>query len=369
MNILFLQPVFLSIRLSANQGTIQCCSCSNPAAAHAYQPPSSALLLSSIPNQNPPLSTITTLPNNTRRANERCLYAIAPFCSILFECLKLNTKHLHDSATSGTPILLSTNTSHPTTPTHPNHPNNFTTPVDEMIDVVTPPPTPIRQTASGTEISATDGTFDKDQFHQQHPFNKHQYYPIINVIDAENEPVCLCSLYASTENELDRRPSDLTKTGTICRVCRNTIKLQPTEHRKTLISKRLTLANDIIVNRVDTHYLNLSAYPACIPDPYTPESVESHSPMPDDDKEENAPPNANVELSSDTVEGYDSKVASTGSIKSVSRAVSPGQLKSRLEFLQSNTLCKPLPSIVPIEPVAKKERKSRGCFERYCHII
>lgn len=359
-----LQPVFLSLRLSTHQGTIQCCSCSNSTAAHAYPPPSE--LLSSIPIQNTPLSTTTLY--TSRRATERCLYAIAPFCSILFECLKLNTKHLHDSTTPTSP-LLADNASHPTTPTQPNQPKTVTSDVDPIIDAVTPPPTPIRQTASGTEISTTDGTIDQDddcQFRQHNKFNKHQFYPVINVIDAENEPVCLCSLYASTENELDRRPADPTGNGTICRVCRNTIKLQPTEHRKTLISKRLTLANDIIVNRVDTHYLNLNAYPNCIPDPYTPESVESHSPLPDDYKVENEQLNA-VEMSADTVEREDSKVASTGSLNS--RAVSPGQLKSRLEILQSTTLCKPIPRTDANEPEAQKSNKQNGCFERYCHIV
>lgn len=322
---------------------------------HDYQqPPSEAL---SNPYTHPFLSN----PYTPRRANERCLYAIAPFCSILFECLKLNTKHLHNSVAHIH--------SHPETPTQLNSPNNGNS--TEEADVVTPPPTPIlRQTPSGTELTALDGKIDGDI---RSPFtNHHQYYPIINVIDAENEPVCLCSLYTSTEDELHRRPSDLLRNGTICRMCRNTIRLQPTEHRKTLISKRLTLAKDIIVNRVDTHYLNLSAYPTCIPDPYTPESVESHSPLPDDDKIDEANDVDQIP-SAVTVERDESKVPSaTGSTKSASRAVSPGQLKSRLESLQSTKSTKPNATTVTVvepEPESQKENMPKGCFERYCRII
>lgn len=105
----------------------------------------------------------------------------------------------------------------------------------------------------------------------------------INVTDAENLNVCMCSLYASCDNVLVEQESMI---GSICPRCQNIIKQQPTEHRKTLISKRLTLSKDIIVNRVDTHFLSLkTALDTSTKryEPYTPESIESHSPLPEAD--------------------------------------------------------------------------------------
>lgn len=105
----------------------------------------------------------------------------------------------------------------------------------------------------------------------------------INVTDTDaNLNVCMCSLYASCDNVLVEQESMI---GSICPRCQNIIKQQPTEHRKTLISKRLTLSKDIIVNRVDTHFLSLKAIDKSNKryEPYTPESIESHSPLPEAD--------------------------------------------------------------------------------------
>lgn len=225
-----------------------------------------------------------------------------------------------------------------------------------------------------------------------------KYKPIINVIDTENENVCMCALYASMDNVL-QADQQISMIGTICADCRNTIKQQPTEHRKTLISKRLTLANDIIVNRVDTHYLNLNTYPCKYQDPYTPESVESHSPHPEtidfDEKD------INIEINQNTIDA-DMKINCGGSgggddgvdnmmitsvtsaataIQSASRGVSPRQLKSRLESLQRPITIEPQPCANPPTVVNQtssvtsspnnllNENKNRGCFERYCEIL
>ncbi|XP_058825179.1 uncharacterized protein LOC131685464 [Topomyia yanbarensis] len=126
----------------------------------------------------------------------------------------------------------------------------------------------------------------------------------ISVFDTDsNANVCMCSLYSSSfslggENRRsrsgsvncrDQLPSPDTNPQ-ICPNCRNIIKHQPVEHRKTLISRRLMLANDIIVNRIDNHYLNTytnstgkTTAGGTIThfEPYTPESVESHSPVPE----------------------------------------------------------------------------------------
>ncbi|XP_053699108.1 uncharacterized protein LOC128746081 [Sabethes cyaneus] len=126
----------------------------------------------------------------------------------------------------------------------------------------------------------------------------------ISVFDTDsNANVCMCSLYSSSfslvtggSEQPKRSRSGSVSCSTadqslICPNCRNIIKHQPIEHRKTLISRRLMLANDIIVNRIDTHYLNTYTHPPTgmsSPggtinqfEPYTPESVESHSPVPE----------------------------------------------------------------------------------------
>uniref|UniRef100_A0A182MV50 inositol-polyphosphate 5-phosphatase n=1 Tax=Anopheles culicifacies TaxID=139723 RepID=A0A182MV50_9DIPT len=139
-------------------------------------------------------------------------------------------------------------------------------------------------------------------FRYQHPLVS------INVFDTDsNLNVCMCALYCNNANDAKNLNAAGAKTqrtvdkaatvddigtatsATICPNCRNIIKHQPIEHRKTLISRRMMLANDVIVNRIDTHYLNtysmsqssngtgqLHAF-----EPYTPESAESHSPLPE----------------------------------------------------------------------------------------
>lgn len=141
--------------------------------------------------------------------------------------------------------------------------------------------------------------------------------------------------------------------GSICPRCQNIIKQQPMEHRKTLISKRLTLANDIIVNRVDTHYLNLKSYQfGPHNEPYTPESVESHSPVAeaedtddleckggDEDIQFNGIKIINNQFNNDIEASgkYLNLTAVTVVPMTVnSVGVSPGQLKARLEKLRQN---------------------------------
>uniref|UniRef100_A0A182FK27 inositol-polyphosphate 5-phosphatase n=1 Tax=Anopheles albimanus TaxID=7167 RepID=A0A182FK27_ANOAL len=128
----------------------------------------------------------------------------------------------------------------------------------------------------------------------------------INVYDTDsNLNVCMCALYCSNvvAGAAAKHISELSSDDTICPNCRNIIKHQPVEHRKRLISRRMMLANDIIVNRIDTHYLNTfvsssnsSGFGSQGPsnnamvsdtlhygnmEPYTPESAESHSPLPE----------------------------------------------------------------------------------------
>lgn len=113
----------------------------------------------------------------------------------------------------------------------------------------------------------------------------------INVVDPDNNNlnVCLCS---TEEDEVDQSQSFAVfeAENRICTRCRNIINQQPLEHRRALISQRLTIANDIIVNRIDSQYLNTAMGggggaagatkgPGVPFEPYTPDSMESHSPM------------------------------------------------------------------------------------------
>lgn len=226
------------------------------------------------------------------------------------------------------------------------------------------------------------------------PISVSKFYPIINVIDTENDNICMCSsssdiigadaavvndgklIAAATES----LTNEMIKT--ICTVCQNTIKSQPSKPRKTLISKRLALANNIIVNRVDTHYLNLNSYPLQYPDSYTPESVESHSPNPEqseldiDGKIESGSDtdeiNQNIDLlDCNNVESSTMIKQSQPMVAPTSQAVSPRQLTSRLRNLTKSD------SIM-----AEKSRnrgdgggggdvtgEKLGCIERYCELL
>lgn len=110
--------------------------------------------------------------------------------------------------------------------------------------------------------------------------------PFINVVDADNFNVCLC-------NVTDEKKS-ISKDENICPNCRHLIDQQPNE-RRTLVSKQ-TMLGDVVVNRIDSQYLS-STYSSSpselrkLNDPYTPESVESHSPQPDEVDEEKEFPN------------------------------------------------------------------------------
>lgn len=185
----------------------------------------------------------------------------------------------------------------------------------------------------------------------------------INVTDTENdESVCMCALFASSDNILAESNAMI---GAICTKCRNIIKQQPTEHRKTLISKRLTLANDIIVNRVDTHFLSLNSYVSSKCEPYTPESIESHSPQPGClDYSENDFDDESVDIIGNVIEVDDlpKVIPVLQQTTTSSQGVSPRQLKSRLESLTLHRTEKTFDS-------HDDDVKVKSCFERCCHIL
>ncbi|KAH8342094.1 hypothetical protein KR059_011955 [Drosophila kikkawai] len=98
----------------------------------------------------------------------------------------------------------------------------------------------------------------------------------INIIDSDNICMCLCAHLSSNNLQFDDSNN---RTGeTICPMCRNIIKRQPDRYK--LISKRLMLTQEIIINRIDTQHLSTDSE-RLYEDPYTPESTESHSPYPE----------------------------------------------------------------------------------------
>lgn len=159
----------------------------------------------------------------------------------------------------------------------------------------------------------------------------------INVIDSDNLNICMCSLMS--EGRVPSPDFDMID-GSICPECRNIIKKQPQEHRCTLVSKRLLLSNNIIVNRIDTHYLN--TYLDTRGEPYTPESVDSHTPYPEYETQVS---DEEISEGVETEEDQQSNVneEEIGGKKSPAASetrgvVSAGDLKSRLEDLQRNSL-------------------------------
>lgn len=225
----------------------------------------------------------------------------------------------------------------------------------------------MKQNTSNETIKTLSETITSNPFSQNSDssdeLTANKWPPVsINIIDSDNIHVCMCSqmLY---ENKVN----DNSVEGSICPECQNIIKKQSVGPRYRLISKRLMLSNNIIVNRIDTQHLS-TYFEVSLKrqDPYTPESAESHSPCPElssstttssnsrspaidcrqfltPDVEESISDTHNVSnLAIDNNMGYliTSKEMGAsnkygGDIKNQKRGViSPVQLKSRLEDLQ-----------------------------------
>lgn len=219
----------------------------------------------------------------------------------------------------------------------------------------------------------------------------------INVIDSDNLNICMCSLMS--EGRVPSQDFDIID-GSICPECRNIIKKQPQEHRCTLVSKRLLLSNNIIVNRIDTHYLN--TYLDTRGEPYTPESVDSHTPYPEYEIQVSGDSEISEGVETDlgedsqqfpqhSTDNNDSDEVGKKSPASETRGVvSPGDLKLRLEDLQRNSLneinadleinvfkeqdVKSSNNMVNSKHISnknstpsKKSRRKNGCFQ--CNIF
>lgn len=319
-----MQPVFLSINLKTFQGTIRCC-CAHAKIYNNHQPPPPPLLAPKQPSPPQKHSLVVDHMNAPYKFASQCPYASSEYCIVLLECNKLSSKLCEIN--SSTVQMVCGNDS-----------------------VGVPLKGKVQPTVS------------------------------INVTDTENLNVCMCSLYASCDNVLAEQESMI---GSICPRCQNIIKRQPTEHRKTLISKRLTLSNDIIVNRVDTHFLSLKTafdngkrY-----EPYTPESIESYSPLPcecdileyeQNDDEEKIDKDNTMTDDVTVIDPFDmnSKVISPVRSLSTHSAVSPRQLKSRLEILRkTSTDASGMVISNHITENRKKRLKGGFCFNKCCVII
>lgn len=264
----------------------------------------------------------------------------------------------------------------------------------------------------------------------------------INVIDTDNNlNVCMCALMYNPDdtillnnNSAEPYVQETEEEHKICPICLNIIKQQPNEHRPTLVSKKTMLANDVVVNRIDSHFLSISnsgnsGGKMLLHEPYTPESCESHSPLPDSLDEKEFPVINSTVDSPDILENIEklkhkrmsleaSKIEDecddddsvnnlptntiTTAAESVNQeivsvqnnhhnhtAVSPRQLKSRLEILRRESqLGFDVNSTNNVVAVAdsennhndksridescskrKKDRKCKCCTNRACVII
>lgn len=148
----------------------------------------------------------------------------------------------------------------------------------------------------------------------------------ICVTSSDNLSICVC--HDSNNWPAVVNSGDDSK---ICPRCYNTIE----DRSNALNLKRSTLTNKFIVNSDDTNYLNLKPYQYDhYSDPYTPETIESHSPtteiddMPvfnDSDNEEDK-----FEASKNNLNMNKLDILDNDNDKSRS-GVSPNQLKARLD--------------------------------------
>lgn len=153
--------------------------------------------------------------------------------------------------------------------------------------------------------------------------------------------MCLCAHLSTNNLQFD----DSSRADeTICPMCRNIIKKQPVAHRYKLVSKRLMLTQEIIINRIDTQHLSTDSE-RLFEDPYTPESTESHSPYPEvtsssssssrSPLERRFMPGKVIETNAGETDVSPLPEPSDRTLEKPSRGtVTPGQLKSRLENLK-----------------------------------
>jgi inositol-1,4,5-trisphosphate 5-phosphatase len=195
--------------------------------------------------------------------------------------------------------------------------------------------------------------------------------PRINVFDTDkNVSICTCAVHNSEPDLMHpKNDEDDEEVDEKCPVCN--LSIVPNFQRGSHI-KRLMLANYMIVNQFDSAFLaadNFGDFNQQY-EPYTPESVESHSPQIEMVAEE-------VKLdegSISTMEAQDfgeearARKPSVVSIKS-GCGVSPRQLMSRLEKLQKSSFDsdgRVGTKILFGDKTQKGSNRRRWCFEKCC---
>ncbi|XP_055622006.1 uncharacterized protein LOC129765610 isoform X2 [Toxorhynchites rutilus septentrionalis] len=384
------KPVYLNIRIKSSQGILNYCSCDT----HAHK------RVEHIPN----LSTINVSVNNLNNSSSNHLVSkfISDSTSSSDMATASNSKPNHNHLNS-LPTVANESISNNSSSSTPPAPTTSGITPDERLPSPNKPhcsycfdhiQTAFDEFLSELELFPTSYAVEHDgSTHQNSRTLDASNRPVkvpppvsISVFDTDsNANVCMCSLYSSSfsiSGSDYRRSRSGSMKGLdqtdpqICPNCQNIIKHQPMEHRKTLVSRRLMLANDVIVSRIDAHYLNTFMAPSGTSssgttkarqfEPYTPESVESHSPVPEsverqdlededpDDDSSNDPPDpcrasllqttANHTQSLHGVKLPTAAIATTNCSKKILTksgdttakwaGVSPRQLKARLEKLQ-----------------------------------
>ncbi|KAL5284584.1 INPP5A family protein [Megaselia abdita] len=287
------KPVYLNIQLKSQQGTIRCCSCFEHAKNNYNLLRNNILKTSNANDHQHPV--VVSLPPSVH-----CPHSKKIFQEILLECNKLDqTNRLSPSLPANT----------------------------------------INAANKENQITNLPSSQNRTLILHQPSNLEDQPMISINVIDSDNLNICMCSLMS--EGRVPSPDFDIID-GSICPECRNIIKQQPQEHRCTLVSKRLLLSNNIIVNRIDTHYLN--TYLDTRGEPYTPESVDSHTPYPEyetqvSDEEISEGVETEEDQQSTNLNNEEEIGGKKSPAASETRGVlSPGDLKSRLEDLQRNSL-------------------------------
>lgn len=316
-----------------------------------------------------------------------CLYSSQEFCNALLDCIKLNSKFCESDAARHANVIDSMVSHHTNRVSVAAIATAVATATTTTTATTTFTPSSTIVTSNG--IDTDDANVNVNVIRKlkpQTPSLAKITPPVsINVTDSENLNVCMCSLFASSDNVLAEQQEKMI--GAICPRCQNIIKQQPIE-RKTLISKRMTLSNDIIVNRVDTHLLSLKTALAHGKryEPYTPDSIESHSPFaepdilefPQNDERDMDVASAAGVMTNDEITGGDLFDANNSKRHNVhartaslhSTGVSPLQLKSRLEHLRkTSTDASGMVNSCHLVETRKDRSKSRFCFDKCCVIL
>lgn len=340
-----MQPVYLCILVKSQQGTINCCSCFEHARNNHE-----TLILNTSNRDDDSYEVVSSLPSFVN-----CPYSKKIFLEILEECNTLDE-------TNGFLQAPSSNTS---------------------------------EAAATNQISDNQNKEQNQSSQKNRTLILHQpvagltNQPVISLelIDSDNLEICMCSLISEGQIPF---PEYNTIDDHICTVCSKIIKKQPTAHRAKLLSRRIFLSNHIVVNRIDTHFLN--TYVDTSGEPYTPESVESHTPYPefenqmDGDKEIIVSVETEKDRQCSNVKEEDVPGKKSPAVSETRGVVSPGDLKSRLEVLQrsssneintDNEITKPTNSLENKNNTSdknntscsssKKLRSENGCF--HCIIL